>query len=391
MGKRYTIGLIYSVNENWIAGTYYIENLVSALKALPPSDQPIIKVYCYNEAEYGRLTDRTGYINLRPEFIEDVTGFGNRLINAISYRLFKKHWAPGNTKRNVDLIFPNPTTYHFEPMKRKLFWIPDFQEIHLPAFFSAQQIEERRSVYHTLVRNISPIVFSSENAKKDFETLFPDHRNQLFVMPFAVVLPDLSKLRFEDLQQKYKLAHKYFICSNQFWAHKNHQVVLRAVHHLKTLGIHAHVVFTGKPFDDRNPHYYSNLLKQVEEFDIADLVSFLGFIPREDQLLLMQNSLAVIQPSAFEGWSTVVEDAKALSQNIIVSDIDVHREQLPAHPYFFQPTDFVSLANYIKDFSSGGVKRLQVKYDEHIRRFAMDFLRIAGAVISGNNQNGKNW
>lgn len=390
MGKQYTIGLIYSVNENWIAGTYYIENLVSALKTLPPPDQPLIKVYCYNEAEYKRLVDRTGYVHLQPELIEDVTGLGNRLINAMSYRLFNKHWAPGNTKRNVDLIFPNPTTYHFEPMNRKLFWIPDFQELHLPAFFSTKQIEERRASYHALVRNNSPIVFSSENARKDFKTLFPEHRNQLFVMPFAVVLPDLSKLRVEDLQQKYKLADKYFICSNQFWAHKNHQVVLSAVHYLKTQNIRAHVVFTGKSFDDRNPHYYSDLLKNVDEFGIADQVNFLGFIPRDEQLLLMQNSLAIIQPSAFEGWSTVVEDAKALNQNIIVSDIEVHREQLPAHPYFFQPTDFVCLANYIKEFSVVGAKPLLVKYDEHVRRFAVDFLNIAAAVISGYGQGEKN-
>ncbi len=70
----------------------------------------------------------------------------------------------------------------------------------------------------------------------------------------------------------------------------------------------------------------------------------------------MQNSLAIIQPSSFEGWSTVVEDAKALNQNIIVSDIAVHREQLPGHSYFFMPTDFVNLGRYMEEFSSLGKK-----------------------------------
>ena len=36
-----------------------------------------------------------------------------------------------------------------------------------------------------------------------------------------------------------------------------------------------------------------------------------------DQLRLMKESLGVIQPSLFEGWSTVIEDAKALNKKSI--------------------------------------------------------------------------
>ena len=38
--------------------------------------------------------------------------------------------------------------------------------------------------------------------------------------------------------------------------------------------------------------------------------------------------MAVAQPSLFEGWSTIVEDAKTLGKPIFVSDLPVHREQL---------------------------------------------------------------
>lgn len=36
----------------------------------------------------------------------------------------------------------------------------------------------------------------------------------------------------------------------------------------------------------------------------------------------------MVQPSRFEGWSTVIEDAKALGRPIIATDIAVHQEQL---------------------------------------------------------------
>ena len=50
----------------------------------------------------------------------------------------------------------------------------------------------------------------------------------------------------------------------------------------------------------------------AESLDIKKYISILGFISRQDQLSLMRDAIAVIQPSLFEGWSTVVEDCKAI-------------------------------------------------------------------------------
>ena len=58
----------------------------------------------------------------------------------------------------------------------------------------------------------------------------------------------------------------------------------------------------------------------------------------------MRHCCAIIQPSLFEGWSTVVEDARALGRPIIASDIPVHREQLGKDATFFSPHDVKSLA-----------------------------------------------
>jgi hypothetical protein len=58
----------------------------------------------------------------------------------------------------------------------------------------------------------------------------------------------------------------------------------------------------------------------------------------------MRQSLAVIQPSLFEGWSTVVEEVKSLGKTILLSDLPVHREQNPPSAEYFNPMDAVSLA-----------------------------------------------
>jgi len=55
----------------------------------------------------------------------------------------------------------------------------------------------------------------------------------------------------------------------------------------------------------------------------------------------------VIQPSLFEGWSTVIEDARALGRPVIASDIPVHREQLGDTARYFIPRDPASLAEAV--------------------------------------------
>jgi hypothetical protein len=90
----------------------------------------------------------------------------------------------------------------------------------------------------------------------------------------------------------------------------------------------------------------------------------------------MKNSIAIIQPSLFEGWSTVVEDAKAMNQYIIASKINVHIEQLKTNVSFFNPNDSNELSNILETVIRN--KILITKYDYHnnILKFANDFMNI---------------
>ena len=71
-----------------------------------------------------------------------------------------------------------------------------------------------------------------------------------------------------------------------------------------------------------------NLNALIDSYDLRDDIRFLGFIPREEQLMIMKGARAIIQPSFFEGWSTVVEDAKAVNSFIVLSNLEVHKEQI---------------------------------------------------------------
>ena len=65
-------------------------------------------------------------------------------------------------------------------------------------------------------------------------------------------------------------------------------------------------------------------------------------------LVLMRASLAVINPSKFEGWSTTVEEAKYSGKKIILSNLPVHNEQCPPDSIFVDINDIEAMSDAIR-------------------------------------------
>jgi glycosyltransferase involved in cell wall biosynthesis len=100
-------------------------------------------------------------------------------------------------------------------------------------------------------------------------------------------------------------------------------------------------------------------------------------MPRDEQLLLMKLAQAVIQPSFFEGWSTVIEDAMALNVPVIASNLDVNIEQLQEKGIYFNPNDANELVKVIKEFGERDFsKDFFGNYEDRILKAANTFISI---------------
>lgn len=373
MAKEKRIGIIYNFDENWIGGAYYIQNLISSLKYLPEKEQFILHVLTKDKSLFKELQSTTGYSKLK--FIQYKKQYNKieRALNKITILILKKKLIVKKIK--LDWIFPlNVVPQDLCHISEQVFWIPDFQEKYLPDFFSTKEVKSRQLNYEKMTGLRYPIVFSSKAALSDFNVFFPDSKNERKVLQFAVVHPDLKEKKIDEVKEKYGITGDYFISPNQFWQHKNHTVIIEAIKKLKDSGIILKLVFTGKEYDYRNPEYTSALKKKVIDYQLEKEIIFLGFIDRVDQLLLMKNSNAIIQPSLFEGWSTVVEDGKALNQTLIVSNISVHKEQLGDKGYFFSPNDFNELALKMLAVINNPTDKLiyDLDYTENIKKFALN-------------------
>jgi glycosyltransferase involved in cell wall biosynthesis len=112
------------------------------------------------------------------------------------------------------------------------------------------------------------------------------------------------------------------------------------------------VVLTGRTEDPRNPAYFDTLMSDAAARGVAGHFRHLGLVSYEDVFGLNASADALINPSLFEGWSTTVEEAKALGTRMILSDIGVHREQAP-DARFFKPDRPDQLASLLVELADG--------------------------------------
>ena len=77
-----------------------------------------------------------------------------------------------------------------KPIK-KINWVPDFQEVHFPQYFTSEIIARRKKNQVKTVCKGDIVVFSSADAQKDFSSFIRRQVKQ-FVMRFAVTNSDLD-------------------------------------------------------------------------------------------------------------------------------------------------------------------------------------------------------
>lgn len=342
MVKRIGIPVIGSAD--WIGGVCYVENLVKAVRMLPREAQPELYLL-FADKDLDALPLHTHFLPLFDDILYQ--GTETPKVAARLERPVRAYSSRAQLLQLVDFVYPAP-----DPLLEGLpaaAWIPDFQHVHLPQFFSAEEIKERDHSFAWKASRAKVVVFSSEDAAGDFRRLYPQSPAMIRTLRFHT-LPETAWLQADPMavQRRYGLPERFLLCSNQFWAHKNHTLVFEALGYLRLMGMPVSLVCTGSNKDYRHRTYFDKLMTMPRALGIEAQVHVLGNIPRNDQIQLMRRALAVIQPSLFEGWSTVVEDARALGKVMFLSDIGVHKEQAPDQGEYFPRNDAMALAELLK-------------------------------------------
>jgi len=251
-------------------------------------------------------------------------------IAVIHYRNSRGGLADAMGRCDAHVLLPCPETLGSDFPRGWVGYIPDLQHKRMPHWFQEEESRHRDKKFTTLLDEASAVVVNSASVVSDIQEFYSGYKARIFALPYC---PPVRQVEFPEslrleVRSRYTLPERYFLISNQFWVHKSHETAFRALRRVREAGYDVGLVCTGNTSDYRWPEHLSHLMEVIEENRMREHIRILGQVPKRDQLAIMSESLAVIQPSLFEGGpgGGAVYDAVSLNKPCIVSDIAVNRE-----------------------------------------------------------------
>lgn len=375
------VGFVGAVSKEWMGGLNYFKNLLFSLKSLKNQE---LQVYVF----VGKKTD----IEIKKMFQKYATVIEDSLFDReslkwffmkIETKIFKTNYLYENffKKNNIQILSHSFLT-NFKNIKT-INWIPDFQHIHLPEMFTEEEIKQRNKTYFQVIKQSDMIVLSSYDALEDLKKFAPGYEKKVKVLQFVSQPTDkyheLNKKNEDELIEKYNIKNDFYYMPNQFWKHKNHMLVMKAIHLLKQENININLVCTGHLLDYRNKSHIENIKDYIAKNNLAENIKLLGLVDYKDVFGLIKISRAVINPSLFEGWSSTVEECKSVGKNMILSDLIVHKEQYP-DATFFDRHNVESLKNVLRNYKDKKVTYSMNTLKLKTKKFANTYLLICKEV-----------
>jgi glycosyltransferase involved in cell wall biosynthesis len=380
----------------WGGGVDFLKNLIEGMLTLENTEITFLvrKHRCFNYSRPMRALMQfcPGFL-IRiffPKKIEALKPYADKIkfcfCNSISRAL--KSISP-------DVIVPSLARREFDyPWVGYLY---DCQHKYLPELFVQEAIIGRDKYFTDMLASAPALIVNSIDTKKDLMKFFNASEEKVFNLPFAPILKNVDWLDDKkECLQKFNLRSKYFVVSNQFWQHKSHETAFRALGVLKhELGEKdVKLVCTGQMADDRAPEYITKLKNIINDLDLTNDIIFLGHIGKREQIEILKGSIAIVQPTLFEGGpgGGVTFDATALDLDVILSDIPVNTE-ISQHPNltYFKAKDERDLATKMKQALSAP-RRLKKSREELIsqsenyaKQLGEKLLLVMKFVVGGSN------
>jgi glycosyltransferase involved in cell wall biosynthesis len=357
------IGILGHGFIEWGGGIDFLRTVVSSLHhsgeavelhALLPTRGPRLMAlramrHTYRTAK--ALATRAGPVPPRPDarHIADLAGSTEQPLNVHEIDIGKRAIAKATHQLSLDVILPAFAALSPDFPAPWVGYVYDFQHRYLPQLFSAADRTLRDKHFSAMLGSARAVIVNARAVASDIALFHPEAPAKVFALPFSAA-PNSSWLApSESPAAKFGILGPYFMVCNQFWIHKDHATAFAAFAKIAADHPSVQLVCTGPTDDYRNPAYFPGLQKGLARDGIADRVHILGMVSKSDQIALLKGSIAMIQPTLFEGGpgGGAVFDAVSLGVRCLVSDIAVNRELSELGVDFFPPGDATAVAHLL--------------------------------------------
>lgn len=289
------------------------------------------------------------------------------------------------------MVYPYPHRLSFESGVPYVMAIHDLQHRLQPEFpevASNGAASYREYLFRNGARNATLLLADSEVGKEDILNFYgpfgvaPDRVKILPFLPASYLSTDVSAGERQRVRACYELPERYLFYPAQFWPHKNHARLVRALALLQDeRGFTVPLVLSGTQVGDIREQTYQELMAMAQEHNVADRVRTLGYVPDADMSALYAEAVALVMPTFFGPTNIPPLEAWSLGCPVITSDIRGIREQMGDAAVLVDPRSVESIAEGIgrvwedaelcRVMAERGRKRLAAYTPEdYYRRFA---------------------
>ncbi|RLB83733.1 MAG: hypothetical protein DRH17_00840 [Deltaproteobacteria bacterium] len=271
-------------------------------------------------------------------------------------------------KHKIDLmLYPAPERESFEVGVPYVMAIHDISHRIHPEFkeFSVDGIyEQREYIYDNGIKDAHFIMVDSEVGKEQLIDYYDTGPEKIKVLPFIPpphLFEESKKDSVDEIRARYQLPDKFIFYPAQFWPHKNHENLIRALYFIKkSKGEEVTAVFVGSKQERWNG--FRKMINLAKALNIESQIIYLGYIESEHMRALYEMATALVMPTFLGPTNLPILEAFTMGCPVITSDIKGVREQVGDAGILADPNspEEIGMAIY-QVWTDGALRRMLAK------------------------------
>jgi glycosyltransferase involved in cell wall biosynthesis len=309
------------------------------------------------------------------------------------------------------MLYPAHSSLPFEAGIPYVMAIHDLQHRLQPEFpeVSANGEWEAREYYlRNGVRYATLVLADSEVGKEDILSFYgpygitPDRIKILPYLPASHLAVDISESQRQRVRTIYHLPERYLFYPAQFWPHKNHSRIVKALGMLKREHrLKVPAVFCGSYSDEFRDKTFREVMSLSHQMGLEEEICYIGHVPDDDMSGLYAGAVALVMPTFFGPTNIPVLEAWAFGCPVLTSDIRGVREQVADAAVLVNPRSVEAIADGIyrlwtdenlrRTLADRGRLRLSSYTPEDYRRRLIEILEEAKTRVRSEEPRGPKW
>jgi glycosyltransferase involved in cell wall biosynthesis len=241
-------------------------------------------------------------------------------------------------------VFSSSAAWSFQTPVRSLVTIHDLMHRYERQFPEAGgEYGYREQLFSNICRWSTGILVDSEVGRRHVAESYGTDLAKVHALPYIAPLRTYNQAVPADFEQRCPLPTKFIFYPAQFWAHKNHTNLIKAIALLRDQGLaEVHLVLVGS-----KQNGYATLQSQVDTLNLHAHVHFLGYVLDEYMSEIYRRARAMVMPTFFGPTNIPPLEAFAIGCPVAVSGIYGMVEQVGNAGLFFNPNSVDEIANAI--------------------------------------------